>query len=202
MKKILLPVALLFSTAVCAQQVRQSLEIGKPVPMADVTLKSTGKKDMTLQQAMTAKGLLVMFSCNTCPYVIKSQARTTEMMEYAKQKGIGMVVINSNEAQRDEEDSYKAMAKYAKEQDYSAPYLVDESSKLADAFGASRTPEVFLFDASGNLIYKGAMEDNPTNPSESKQLFLKSAIDNMLSGAPVDPNSTKSIGCTIKRKQA
>lgn len=176
-----------------------SLSINESILMADAKFKSTDKKDVSLSSAKTKKGLIVMFSCNTCPYVIKSQQRTIEVMKYAREKGIGMVIVNSNEAKRDGEDSYKAMAKYAKEQGYDVPYIVDEKSQLADAFGATRTPEVFLFNSEGKLVYKGAMEDNPSNPSESKEMFLKNAIDNMLAGKTIDPNTTKSIGCTIKR---
>ena len=91
------------------------------------------------------------------------------------------------------------MARYAKEQDYKAPYVVDAGSKLADAFGATRTPEVFLFDGNGTLMYKGAMEDNPASPSESTQIFLKDAIEQVSIGIMPDPGSTKSIGCGIKR---
>lgn len=191
--------AMLVSCSVWAQNNIKSIEIGEPIPMNLTKMKSVDKKDVTLEKAKTNNGLLVMFSCNTCPYVIKSQERTKEMVAYAKEKGIGVVIINSNEAKRDGDDSYKAMAKYAKNQDYDVPYVVDEGSKVADAFGATRTPEVFLFDGNGNLMYKGAMEDNPANPSESKEMFLKDAINNMMSGVIPDPSSTKSIGCTIKR---
>jgi hypothetical protein len=121
------------------------------------------------------------------------------MLAYAAEKGIGAIVINSNEAQRDDEDSYKAMVRYAKVQAYKVPYVVDQASKVADAFGATRTPEVFLFDGNGTLMYKGAMEDNPANPAESTQLYLKNAIDQISIGLLPEPASTKSIGCGIKR---
>lgn len=201
MKKIkLLALGLMVSaTTVFAQNNIKSIEIGTAIPMANQSMKSVTGKDVTLSGSKTDKGLIVMFSCNTCPYVVKSQARTKEVMAYAKAKGLGMVIVNSNEAKRSDDDSYKAMEKYAKKQGYNVPYVVDDNSAMANTFGATRTPEVFLFDASGKLVYKGAMEDNPTNPSESQNLFLKDAIDNMLSGNTIDPNSTKSIGCTIKR---
>ena len=199
MKKLLFIAAIAVGGAAYPQNNIQSIDIGSNLPMADAAMKSTDGKSITLSKAATKQGLLVMFSCNTCPYVIKSQARTKEAIDYAKSHNIGMVIINSNEAQRDKEDSYNAMATYAKKQGYKVPYVVDDKSKVADAFGATRTPEVFLFDGIGKLVYKGAMEDNPSNPAESKELFLKAAIDNMLAGKPADPNSTKSIGCTIKR---
>lgn len=198
MKKIKLlatAITLSLSTAVFAQ----SLEIGAGIPMSTDKFTSVDKKEVSLNSAKTASGLLVMFSCNTCPYVIKSQERTKEVMDYAKKMGIGMVIVNSNAAQRDGADSHEAMARYAKKQGYNVPYIGDDQAKLADAFGAMRTPEVFLFDATGKLVYKGAMEDSPSEPAASKQMFLKNAINNMLAGTAPDPSTTKSIGCTIKR---
>lgn len=186
------------ATTAIAQNI-QSIEIGKSMPMADVKMKSVDKKEVSLSDAQAKNGLIVMFSCNTCPYVVKSQERTKEVIKYAADKGIGVILVNSNAAQRDKADSYDAMASYAKKQGYNVPYVVDENSKLADAFGATRTPEVFLFDANGKLVYKGAMEDNPSDPDNSKEIFLLAAIDNLLLKHTINPNSTKSIGCTIKR---
>lgn len=177
-----------------------ALEIGSAIPQADKPMKATNGKMITLQQAKGEKGLIVMFSCNTCPFVIKSQARTHEMMELAKAKGFGFIIINSNEAQRDDEDSYDAMKKYAEQQKYNVPYVVDEKSAMADLFGATRTPEVFLFNAEGTLAYRGAMEDNPINPKASKEMFLRMAIDAVANGKSAAPNTTKSIGCGIKRQ--
>lgn len=182
-----------------AQNNITSLELGAEIPLADLKMKSVEKNDVSLADVKTNNGLLVIFSCNTCPYVIKAQERTKEMLAYAAEKGIGAIVINSNEAQRDDEDSYKAMVRYAKVQAYKVPYVVDQASKVADAFGATRTPEVFLFDGNGTLMYKGAMEDNPANPAESTQLYLKNAIDQISIGLLPEPASTKSIGCGIKR---
>jgi peroxiredoxin len=187
------------STASAQGTKTESLAIGSKIPAAVGKLKSVSGDMVSLADAKTKEGLLVMFSCNTCPYVVRSQARTKEVMKYAKEKGVGMVIVNSNEAQRDEEDSYQAMVAYAKKQGYNVPYVVDDHSELANLFGASRTPEVYLFDGDGKLIYKGAMEDNPSDPEHSKQIYITQAIDDMLAGKPVDPNSTKSIGCGIKR---
>lgn len=191
------------AVAICgnvyAQNNITSIEVGTEIPMANLKMQSVGKKEVSLNDVKTNTGLLVMFSCNTCPYVIKAQDRTKEMVAYAQEKGFGAIIVNSNEAKRGGDDSYKAMARYAKGQDYNVPYVVDANSKLADAFGATRTPEVFLFDGNGTLMYKGAMEDNPASPSESKQIFLKDAIDQLSIGIVPDPASTKSIGCGIKR---
>lgn len=201
MKKVIVTaIAACLLTTTFAQQNIQSIEIGTALPMDNLKLTSvTDDKDYSLNELKTDAGLLVMFSCNTCPYVVKAQERTREMMAYAANMGYGTVIINSNEAKRDGDDSPKAMGKYAKKEDYTAPYLIDVNSAMADAFGATRTPEVFLFDGNGNLMYKGAMEDNPMNPDESEAMYLRDAMDMVLQGMVPDPSSTKSIGCGIKR---
>lgn len=198
-KLVTLAAASLISFSALAGEKINSIEIGAKIPMAETPMQSIDKKEISLNDAKTNNGLLVMFSCNTCPIVVKSQARTIEMLAYAKEKGIGVVIVNSNEARRGEGESLKDMTKYAKTQGYNVPYVYDNQSKMADAFGAARTPEVFLFDGNGTLMYKGAMEDNPTSPSESQHLYLKNAMDQMAIGMVPDPSSTKSIGCGIKR---
>ncbi|XZF15332.1 thioredoxin family protein [Chitinophagaceae bacterium MMS25-I14] len=209
MKKILLAAALLMScgsVSVYAQQQGApqqaasavSLPIGSHIPAADMDFIATDRKHYTLQNQVTKKGLIVMFSCNTCPFVIKSQARTKEVMEYAQKNGIGMVIVNSNTAQRTGDDSFEAMINYALKQGYTVPYLLDEG-KLVKTFGASRTPEVYLFNQEGTLVYKGAMEDNPADPGKSTKMYLKSAIDNMVAGKAINPNTTRSVGCSIKQ---
>lgn len=191
--------AAMMFTATANAQGKQSIAIGTEIPAATEKMRSVDGKEVTLKNAATAKGLIVMFSCNTCPYVIKSQQRTKEIMKLAKDKGVGLVIVNSNEAKRGDDDSYDEMKKYAKAQGYTASYVVDERSLVADAFGANRTPEVFLFDKSGKLVYKGAMEDNPSTPAESKEMYLRDAVNNMLSGKPITTSETKSVGCSIKR---
>lgn len=199
----MLATLLLGTTAVFAQkndnvQARQSIAIGTELPAASVSLPGTDGKNYSLANQATKNGLIVMFSCNTCPYVIKAQERTREVIALAKEKNIGIVIVNSNLAQRDGADSPEAMKEYAATHYSDAPYVVDDGS-LVHAFGATRTPEVFLFEGKGRkLVYKGAMEDNPSNPSASERKYLHEAVDNMLAGKPIDPESTKSIGCTIK----
>jgi thioredoxin-related protein len=198
-KSALIAVAMIPAISNAQKPKIESIEIGTELPAATEKVKSVDGKEINLKKAGTKNGLIVMFSCNTCPYVVKSQERTRQVMAFAKEKSVGMVIVNSNAAYRDKDDSYEAMKKYAKEQGYSVPYVVDEASKIADAFGATRTPEVFLFDKDNKLVYKGAMEDNPSSPSESKEMYLQDAVTKMLAGQPASPSTTKSIGCTIKR---
>lgn len=177
------------------------LQPGDMMPKVGGQMKNAGAgKSMAYHEAMGKNGLLVMFSCNTCPFVIKNQPASRQTFGYAASKGVGVVVINSNEAKRDGDDAFEAMKEYAKNQGYPVPYLVDNDSKLADAFGANHTPEIFLFDKNGKLVYTGAMNDNPGNPGEAKVVYINNAIDAMVAGKPADPAVTKSIGCSIKRK--
>ncbi len=178
---------------------RSSLAIGKPNPLANISLEDvvTGKV-ISMKEMIKPSGTLVIFTCNTCPYVVKAQARTAEVLKDAETLGIGVILLNSNEAQRADVDSKDAMKKYAAAHKYSN-YFIDSKSAMADAFGATKTPEVFLFDPQGNLAYKGAMDDNPASPSEAKQIYLKNAMTDLVSGGQIEPNTTKSIGCSIKR---
>jgi hypothetical protein len=180
---------------------KKTLQPGDMLPTANETMKNAGLgPDMYYQKAAEKNGLLVIFSCNTCPFVVKNENTIIKTLEYAKFNNIGVTIINSNEAKRDGDDSYDAMKKYARSQSYSVPYLVDNSSKLADAFGANHTPELFLFDNSNKLVYKGAMNDNPGNPQDAKEMYIFSAIDAVVAGKTPNPQTTKSIGCSIKRK--
>ena len=185
----------------CAKaQAGDKLNPGDGIPAGKTVLKCVNGEPTSLDKAATSNGLLVMFSCNTCPFVIKNQPITKKTIEYAKAHHIGMVIINSNEAQRSEADSYDAMKKYASEQGYTVPYLVDENSRFADMFGANHTPEVFLFNKDHKLVYKGAMNDNPGDPSQYKVMYVENAMTAMLAGKEVDPKTTRSVGCSIKRK--
>lgn len=190
----------LASVAFFAFKPAAELNIGDALPKADVTLKDVSGKDVTLKTAMKPKGLLVMFSCNTCPYVVKNQARTKEVCTYAEQNGLGVIVLNSNEAQRTTDDSFADMQAYAKAQGYSWSYAVDENSQLADAFGASRTPECYLFDKDGKLEYHGAIDDSPSDAAAVKSQYLKTAIDEVNAGKGVSVKTSRSVGCAIKRK--
>jgi thioredoxin-related protein len=197
MKKFLF--SALAATALLSFAVIEELPIGASIPKADKKMKDVSGKEVSLKDAMDKNGLLVMFSCNTCPYVIKNQERTLEIGAYARQNGVGVILINSNEAMRGGADSYEAMQEYAKEQHYRWSYVVDQNSQIADAFGANRTPETFLFDKNGKLVYHGAIDDNPSDASSVSRKHLKMAIDEMKGGKEISVKTSRSVGCTIKR---
>ena len=197
MKKILVFLLSFFTGSLLFAQ--GSLAIGSPIPFADNKMKDISGKEVSIKDAMQANGVLVMFSCNTCPYVVKNQARTKAIAAYARQNNVGVILLNSNEGGRDDADSYSDMQAYAKNQGYDFYYAVDANSKLADAFGATRTPEVYLFDAKGILQYKGAIDDNPVDANNVKRLHTKEAITEMAGGKTVSVKESRSMGCAIKR---
>ena len=176
------------------------LPIGSELPLGDVKMKDVLNHEMTLHNAKKKNGLLVMFSCNTCPYVIKNQQRTNAICKFTLDNNIGVVLLNSNEAQRSDEDSFGAMQAYAKDQGYDWFYAVDKNAQIADAFGANRTPENFLFDKNLKLVYHGAIDDNPTEPNNVNRQHLKEAIMQLVAGKDISVKESRSMGCSIKRK--
>lgn len=197
--KILSAIVLVFCTVTAFKLADYTeLEIGKAIPSADVKMMDVSGKEVSLSDAKGENGLLVMFSCNTCPYVKLSESRIKELSKITKANKVGFILLNSNEAQRADEDSFDEMKKYARAQGYDFYYTVDKNSAVANAFGASRTPHCFLFDKKG-LVYRGAIDDNIKSASEAKELYLKDAIVAIGTGKAVKINSSKSVGCSIKR---
>jgi len=201
MKKIFSLVALILTIGLTAFSYNTELPIGSPMPKANMQMEDISGKKLSLLDAKKVNGLLVMFSCNTCPYVIKNQPRTKEIAAFAEENNIGIILVNSNEAQRNDDDSFDAMKQYAKQQGYKWYYVTDNGSELADAFGANRTPECFLFNKTDKLVYHGAIDDNPGGEaSKVGRKHLKEAMNEMLANKDVSVKTSRSVGCNIKRK--
>ncbi|MEO6903158.1 MAG: thioredoxin family protein [Bacteroidia bacterium] len=178
--------------------INPELSIGSAIPKADVKMMSVKGKEVTLNATKKEKGLLVLFSCNTCPYVKLYENRINNAVALADKLGIGVILINSNEGQRNDEDSFEEMKKFALDKKITCNYVVDKNSELANAFGATRTPQCFLFDKAG-LVYRGAIDDNVKDETAAQANYLKDALEDVASGKVVAVNSTKSVGCGIKR---
>ncbi|MCX6324504.1 MAG: thioredoxin family protein [Sphingobacteriales bacterium] len=176
------------------------LPIGAEMPKANQQMKDISGKQVSMKNALKGNGVLVMFSCNTCPYVVKNEQRIITAGELAAKLNIGFIIINSNEAYRETEDSYEAMKAYAAEKKYNWYYVVDQNSEVADAFGANRTPECFLFDKNLTLAYHGAIDDNPSDETAVKRQHLREAMMELSSGKSIAVKESRSVGCTIKRK--
>ena len=179
-----------------------ALALGSPAPMAATALRNIDGKDVTIAGAAGKKGTLVLFICNHCPWVKAWQGRIAEVGKAAAAKGIGVIAINSNDPAAYPEDAYDQMVQRAKDVGYTFAYAVDGTSSVARAFGASHTPEAFLFDAKGRLVYHGAVDDNAQDPKAVKSRFLADAVAAVAAGKPVATAETKALGCGIKFRAA
>jgi len=174
------------------------LAIGAKAPMADVEIKDVSEKMLTLKDVAKENGLLVNFSCNTCPWVSAWEDRYNPIAQLAKENDIGVIALNPNAAYRDKGESFEDMQKRAKKSDYQFYYALDKRAQLAEAFGATRTPHIYLFNSDMELVYRGAIDDNAKSAADVKNPYLKNAIKNLAKGNNIDPQTTKSLGCTIK----
>ena len=142
--------------------------------------------------------LVVVFSCNHCPYVRAYENRMIALQREYGPKGVQVVAINSNDTKNYPEDSFDKMVLRAKEKGFNFPYLRDEDQSVAEAFGATHTPQFFIFDGERKLRYSGRMDDNWEHPEAVKENYLRDALDALLAGKDVAVPETYSIGCTIK----
>jgi len=174
------------------------LEIGSTMPLMDHQLADISGKSMTLTDAKGDAGTLVIFSCNTCPWVLAWEDRYVTLAQEFIPRGIGLIAVNSNESQFESDDSMEEMIEHAQEMGYNFPYTQDPGSRLATAFGARKTPHIYLFDEKDKLVYRGAIDDNARKPRKVKHTFLADALNALLTGDKIDPVSTKALGCSIK----
>lgn len=200
-KTMLLSAIALIAMSFAAVEIKP-IDLGTSIPNADKKMENASDgKWISLNDSKKTNGLLVIFSCNTCPYVIAQESRISDVQKKAERMQIGVVIINSNEDKRTSEDSKDAMKNYASKQKYTAPYVIDSMSVMADAFGATRTPECFLFDKDGKLVYRGSIDDSPKDEPAVKNHYLLDAMTAVSKGNAVAVGTSVSSGCTIKRKQ-
>lgn len=177
----------------------KTIEINSEMPNMDDKLQAVNGYSYSLESISEKNGLIVIFTSNTCPFVIKWEDRYTIVEELAKKNNIGVAYINSNYKKRDGDDSFKKMKEHAKKYNYRAPYLLDTESKLANSFGAKTTPHVFMFNNELQLIYKGAIDDNYEDINKVEKFYLKDAIEQLSNGKKIKVSETDPVGCSIKR---
>lgn len=176
------------------------LEPGSLLPEAGITCMDISGKEISLSAAKGDNGLLVIFVGNQCPYMLRNQDRLRNICSYARKNNVGVIMVNSNEAARNDSESFAAMRQYAASRQFTWYYVLDKNSVLADAFDANHVPECFLFDKNSRLAYRGGIDDNPGNADAVKVRLLQNAINEMLAGKPVTISTFNSLGCNIKRK--
>jgi peroxiredoxin len=169
----------------------------------DFSLKNIDGKNVSLSGLKNNKGAIVIFTCNHCPFSVAYEDRIVALNRKYASQGFPVIAINPNDATKVPDDSFSKMQERAKEKNFTFPYLQDATQETAKAFGAARTPHVFLLTKSGadyKVAYIGAIDNNTDEPEAATQKYVETAISEILAGKPVSTNFTKAIGCTIKWK--
>ncbi len=176
------------------------LELGTQAP--DFNLPDTNGNQISLANFKGAKGMLVIFMCNHCPYVIHLRDALAELAKQYQANGLAVIGINSNDASNYPDDSPEKMAEEVATQGYTFPYLYDESQAVAKAYMAACTPDFFLFDAEQTLVYRGQFDDSrPRNEEPVTGADLRAAIDALLNSSAIPDEQKPSMGCNIKWKE-
>lgn len=175
-----------------------ALKPGDSMPMADTTMENVDGRKLAIKDVAGKKGTLVVFTCNHCPFAQAWESRIAAIGNNSVKQGIGVVLVNANDPAAFPVDDLAHMKERAKAARFEVPYVVDETSEVAKSYGAARTPEAFLFDAAGKLVYHGAIDDNAYHPDKVEKRYLQDAIDALLAGKDIPVKETSSVGCSIK----
>jgi len=196
--------ATVLALAVAGSEIARAdtLAIGASIPKASTKMKNVDGKEVSLADVAGQKGTLVIFTCNACPFAKAWQDRIVDLGNSFASRGVGVIAVNSNDPAIVPEDGYDLMKERAEKAKMGFPYVVDAGSEVALAFGATRTPEAFLFDATGQLVYHGTIDDNAKEPGSVTKTYLKDALTAVVEGKAVPLAETKAIGCGIKFKKA
>lgn len=174
------------------------LKIGSRAP--GFSLPAVDGKFYSLTSFVDKKILVIVFSCNHCPYVQAYEQRIIELQKEFENRGVQLIAINSNDDKKYPEDSFDEMKIRTADKNFNFPYLRDETQEVAKSYGATHTPQIFLFDENRKLRYEGKIDDNWQEPEKVKSKYLRDAILEVLDGKEVSVPETFSIGCTIKWK--
>ncbi len=200
MKKIILIVSLVL--AYSSNAVSQGYEVGDKA--TDFRLLNVDGNYLSMADFPDAKGFIVIFSCNHCPFVVAYEDRMIDLHNKYEPKGFPLIAINPNDTIVEPRDSYTKMIKRAEEKGFPFPYVIDADQEIYPQYGATRTPHVYLLERrDGDLYvaYIGAIDDNARDASKVKEKYLENAINALLAGEKPDPDFTTAIGCTIKTKE-
>ena len=169
----------------------------------DFKLKNVDGNHVSMADYPDAKGFIVIFTCNHCPYAVAYEDRMIAIDKKYKEKGFPMIAINPNDPEVVPADSFEKMQERSKEKGFTFPYLFDDGQKVYPLYGATRTPHVYLLERRDEALfvaYIGAIDDNYRDASAVEEKFLENAILALLAGEKPDPDFTRAIGCTIKVK--
>lgn len=169
----------------------------------DFSLKNVDGKMVSLKDMKKAKGFIVVFTCNHCPYAIANEDRLIALHKKYASLGYPVIAINPNDPEAQPEDSYEKMKARAAEKSFPFVYLLDEGQKIYPQYGATKTPHVYILQKSGNDLivqYTGAIDNNSKDETKVTEKYVEQAVDALLKGEKPAVTSTKAIGCSIKTK--
>lgn len=178
---------------------KKGYQVGDTI--SDFSLKNTKGEMISLNSFKDAKGFIIVFTCNHCPFSVAYEDRIIALQNKYKAKGFPVVAINSNDKDVVPEDSFEEMIKRADEKKFNFDYIYDSNQEIARQFGAARTPHVFIVQKQKSdlkLRYIGAIDDNTDQPEAVTKKYVESAVNEILAGKEVSTPMTKAIGCTIK----
>ncbi|HOK87019.1 thioredoxin family protein [Tenuifilum sp.] len=199
MKRLFL---MLMATFMVAGLYAQGLKIGDKAP--DFRLKNVDGKMVSMADYPQAKGFIVIFSCNHCPFVKAYEDRMIALHQKYESKGFPVIAINSNDPEVVPEDSFDKMIERAQQKKFPFVYLFDEGQKIYPLYGAARTPHVYILSKKANDLvveYIGTIDDNYKDASAVKEKYVENAVDALLSGKKPAVTETKAVGCSIKVKK-
>ena len=175
----------------------KELSIGNEILGVDYILKNIDGNDTSLDELKKSNGILVVFSCNTCPWVIRWQDRYNILSAFSRKNDIGFVAVNSNARLHESVDSMDEMIYHATTNEYGFPYVLDKDAKLAKAFGAMKTPHVYLFNSDNKLVYTGAIDDNAKSAKKVKNNYLMDAVRALGTNKKIKISETKALGLSL-----
>lgn len=197
MKLLAIPILMI---AFLAQTDVKELAVGSAGPLFDQKMQTTAGTSVSLADVKKENGTLLIFTSNTCPWVHAWEDRYNEMARIAEANNIGVLYVNPNEATRGQGESMADMKARGEKLGYAFTYALDQDHRLADAYGATRTPHVYLMDKNNTLVYVGAIDDNSRDASAVEKRYLADALAQVGKGQPVATTTSRALGCTIKRK--
>lgn len=182
-------------TLIAAFPVKKGYEVGDKA--SDFTLKNVDGRMVSLADYKDAKGFIIIFDCNTCPYSKAYNERITRLNDNFLVKGYPVIAINANDGSG---DSYDDMVRIAKKKNYKYPFLFDETQQVAKVYGATNTPHVFVLTKELKVVYIGAIDDNARDAEAVTKPYVEEAVNALMAGKPVPVPKTKAIGCGIRWK--
>ncbi|MCC5921576.1 MAG: thioredoxin family protein [Cyclobacteriaceae bacterium] len=195
-------IAVVFGFLFASTAFAQELKPGDKAPK--FTLKNVDNQMVSLDDYKDQKGVILIFTCNHCPFAVAWEDRKIALQNEFAAQGFPVVAINPNDPKKQPEDSFEKMQERVKEIGINYPYLIDETQEIAKAYGATRTPHVYLLENKGGkfeIAYVGAIDDNHKDAKQVQKTYLADAIYQLAAGKEIANNYTKAVGCTIKWKE-